>query len=176
MYKLITAAIVAGFLSVGSALATTITYTATPAGGSSFDAVFEVTNDTLGSSIEEFTIFFDVGVFENLRNAVSPTDWDPLLIDPDSGIPDDGFADWLALGTSLGVGETLGGFGLTFDLIVGSLPDMLAFTIIDPNTFDILDEGFATLINGGVSDVPLPAAMWVFLVGLGLLGRQQIKS
>ncbi|MEM9494991.1 MAG: hypothetical protein AAGA09_03225 [Pseudomonadota bacterium] len=158
--------------------ATTITYSATPNGASSFDLLFEVTNDTLGSDIEEFTIFFDLGVFENLRDPTSPTDWDPLLIQPDAGIPDNGFADWLAFGAPIGIDETLGGFGLTLDLIGSSLPMMLAFDIIDPNTFDILDSGFASLVSGGPdpAPIPVPATFWLFLTGAATLWKLRKRS
>lgn len=177
MRKFALAAFAAFLLPITSASATTITYTASPTGGSTYNLEFEVTNDTLGAPIEEFTIFFGFNEFENLANAGAPTDWDPLLIQPDTGIPDDGFADWLALGTPLGVGETLGGFSLSVGLIATTLPEMLAFTIIDPFTFDILDEGFATLaMTMPPSEIPLPAAMWMFLAGLGVLAHKQFRS
>lgn len=168
MFKNLVLSLFASVLVCSQAEATTITYNATPSAGLSFDLLFEVTNDTLGSDIEEFTIFFELGTFENLSNAVMPVDWDPLLIEPDPGIPDDGFADFLALGTPIGIGETLGGFGLSLELIGTSLPVILAFDVIDPNTFGILDSGFATLTSS-VPDpepVPAPATLWLLLTGI----------
>jgi len=157
---------------LASAHATIVTYTLNNLGGNDFSAEFTVTNDTLGTPIEEFTIFFPLGEYENLSITNSPTDWDGLAIEPDLGIPDDGFADWLALGTPIDGGATLSGFVVAFTFLGSGMPGDFLFDIVDPNTFDVLDTGVATLATA--SEIPIPGAVWLFAAGL--LGLSRIRA
>jgi len=156
---------------ISSAHATVVSYTLTNLGGNDFSAEFSVTNDTLGIPIEEFTIFFPVGDYENISILSSPLDWDGIEIQPDPGIPDDGFADWLALGAPIAVDATLGGFVAAFTFLGSGMPGDFLFDVIDPNTFDILDSGTAVLASA--PEVPLPGAVWLFVAGL--IGLRQVR-
>jgi len=123
----------------------------------------------------------------------APTDWDPFVSSPfdvcgppvPCGIP--GIYDALAFGAPIGVGETLGGFTVIVDLpdTTTTIAEMLYFTINDPAGLygdpdapfpDPLDEGYATLFTpqpplggGGVTPIPVPAGIWLFLTGLVLV-------
>lgn len=147
--------------------ATTVSFDVTNISGNTWEYTYTVANDTLGFDIEEFTIFFDVGLYENLVATATPADWDPLVIQPDLGLPDDGFYDALALVIGIAPGNSLSGFGVQFDFLGAGMPGSQLFQIVDPNTFDVLDEGFTTL-------VPLPGALWLF--GSGLVGLVGVGS
>ena len=173
MMRIISIVLAAFIVCLSSAHAAVVSYTLTSLGGSDWSAEFSVTNDTLGAPIEEFTIFFPVGDYENISIAGSPSDWDGLAIDPDPGIPDNGFADWLALGSPLGVGETLSGFVATFTYLGSLEPGDFFFTVIDPVTFATLESGVAALADVP-TEIPLPGAMWLFVAGL--FGLLRLKS
>lgn len=127
--------------AAGSAHATLIEYVATNLGGTTWEYEYTITNDTLGFDIEEFTIWFDYTLFDNLAIGPGPAGWDPLAIQPDPGLPDDGFFDSLALAGGIASGATLGGFTVTVDYFGAGAPGAQFFEIVDPLTFATLDSG-----------------------------------
>lgn len=151
------------FAFAGSVSATAVSYDATNISGNTWEYTYTVSNDTLAIDIEEFTIFFDYTAYENLTLPTAPAGWDPLAIQPDTTLPDEGFYDALALVSGIAVGGSLGGFTVRFDYLLSGTPGSQAFDIIDPYTFATLDNGQTVL-----AAVPVPAAIWLF--GSGLLG------
>jgi hypothetical protein len=87
-----------------------ITYSSTSLGGNSWQYDYTVVNDTLGSPLEEFTIFFDLGSYDTIAIVGTPVGWDGLAIQPDAGNADDGSGDYLALTDGLSPGASQGGF------------------------------------------------------------------
>lgn len=157
------AALLLWLASMTSAMATTVGFTATNLTGNTWEVAYTITNDTLAQDIDEFTIFFDANLFQNLTVGNTPADWDPLVIQPDPGLPDDGFYDALALVAGIAPGATLSGFSVVFDFLGSGTPGAQPFDIVDPVTFDALDSGTTQR-----AVVPVPAALWLF--GSGLLG------
>lgn len=171
LYKAIFFTLAAFSINVSNAAI--VNYSLSLIGGNTYVADFLVSNDSLGSSIEELTIFFTVEKYENISIVDSPIDWDPLAIEPDAGIPDDGFTDWLALGNGIGVGESLGGFSVQFDYLLADVSTLGGwnFDIVDPNTFDALESGVASQ-----TVVPLPsAAVLFFSLLVGVSGFRHIR-
>ena len=105
IYAFLISTVVLSF-SHPEANATVIFYEVQNLGGTTWEYSYTVENDTLGSDIEEFTIYFDLGLYENLVVVSTPADWDPLVIEPDANIPDDGFYDALALSAGISGGNT----------------------------------------------------------------------
>ncbi len=70
--------------------ATMIDYDVKNLVGNTWEYTYTVQNDTLSIGIEEFSIYFDVGLYENLTPTSTPSDWDPVAFDPDPFLPDDG--------------------------------------------------------------------------------------
>ena len=158
------AAITLLFANVFLAHATTVFYNVSNISGNTWEYSYTISNDMLTVDIEEFTIFFDVGLYENLVAASPPAGWDPLVIEPDPFIPDDGFYDALALSVGIAPDDSLGGFNVQFDYLGAGVPGDQFFDIVDPVTFMSLDSGFTQV-------VPVPAAIWLFGSGLvGILG------
>ena len=159
----ISGAILAVALFASHASATIITYEVTPVAGATYEYHYVVDNDSLSSDIEEFAIYFDVNLFENLRAPAVPLDWDPLVVQPDPILPDDGFFDVLAFFSGIGPGMTLGGFSLRADFLGSGTPGAQRFEILEPTAFAVLDSGFTVPVNA----VPEPST--VMILGLGLL-------
>lgn len=143
--------------------ATLITADLRATGGNSWEANYTVVNNTLSSAIEEFTIFFDVDLYGNISILSTPTDWDPLIIQPDTSIPDDGFYDALALSSGIATDESLGGFQLSFDWFGSGDPGPQLYQIIHPLTFSTLDSG---VTNYQVTSVPEPFSLTLLVTGL----------
>ena len=170
--------------SVSTASATTILYNITNTSGNTWEYMYTVKNDILSVDIEEFTIFFDSSLYENLVATTTPIDWDPLVIQPDLGIPDDGFYDALALVFGISPGEILGGFGVQFDFLGIGTPGSQAFDIVDAFTFDLLDSGITTLASvptptPGPAPTPVPEPNLLLLMSSGLLvfaGRKRYQQ
>jgi hypothetical protein len=146
------------------ASATSIGYDLTLVAGNTWQYDFTIGNDSLGVPIDEFTLFFDLGSFSNLVVTASPAGWDPLVAQPDPGLPQDGFVDWLALLGGVAPGDTLSGFQLQVDFSGPAQPGAPLFTVVDPNTFDTLDRG-VTASNAA----PIPEPGTVALVLLAML-------
>jgi hypothetical protein len=156
----------------GIAHAATVSYRLNPIAGGVYEADFLISNLGTGIPIEEFTIIFELGRFQNVSLVDSPQDWDGVVIQPSPDIPDDGFADWLALGDALGADSALGGFKLSFEFLESGIPSSLPFSIIDPISFVELESGLATL--SGISEVPTPGAFFLF-AGSGMLLFRFVK-
>lgn len=154
-----------GLLCIGlqPAGATTIHYDVTNVSANTWEYSYTVNNDTLGFDIEEFTVYFESGLYQNLAitdvNAVPG--WDPLTVEPDNFLNNDGFYDALAMGGGLAPGNGIGGFTVRFEFLGTGMPGSQLFEVVDPLDFTVLDSGQTSL-------VPLPAAIW--LLGSGIIG------
>jgi hypothetical protein len=120
--------------------AAVITYEVTSLGGNDWRYDYTVENDG-SASIEQFTVYFDFGLFSNLAVAASPMDWDSIVVDPDVNIPADGFFDSVALVSGLAPGASLSGFSVTFTFLGSGAPGSQPFDIVDPANFEVLSSG-----------------------------------
>jgi len=140
-------------------LMTEIRYQTSDLGSGRWQYTYEVTNISLTGAIEEFTIWFDYGSFENLSiETPDPPagDWDELVVQSEPVLLDDGCYDALTLGTGIGISEMVSGFSVSFDWLGTGEPDSQFYEIIDPATFETLYSGWT---------VPEPATL--LLLGLG---------
>ncbi|PKG99732.1 PEP-CTERM sorting domain-containing protein [Paraglaciecola sp. MB-3u-78] len=154
-----------------SAKAVYIEYELNLVNGNTYQYDYTIFNDDIAAGIEEFAIFFDYNTTENLAVVASPAVWDSLVIQPDTGLPDDGLFDSLALASPISLGGSLGGFSVQFDWLgSNSGPVAQAFEVYNPSTFAVLASG-STL-----SSVPEPASLAMILIGLLLIKRQVVYS
>ena len=147
--------------SMQPATATSINYDVSNITGNTWEYTYTVNNDTLGFDIDEFTVYFDFGLYESLSATATPASWDPLMVEPDNFLSNDGFYDALALSGGITPGSSLGSYSVRFNYLGAGAPGSQRFEIVDPFTFDVLDSGQTNL-------VPVPAAVWLF--GSGLIG------
>ena len=147
-----------------SARATTVTYDLNFVSGTTWQYEFSVSNNTLSGDIEELTIYFDLSAFTNLLAVAAPADWDPIVVQPDTNLPQDGFFDWAALAGGVVPGQSLGLFRVKVDFSGGGAPAGPLFEVVDPTTFRTLDRGFAA---SNANTVPEPGT-WALLAAAGL--------
>jgi len=167
-----------GSIVACTAHATLITHEFTNLGGNTWQAEYVVSNDTLAVAIEDVTIWYDLGVYENIVAVAAPPGWDPLAVQPDPLLPDDGFYDALALAAPLSPGASLGGFVVQFDLVGATAPDSQFYEVFWNGFFDS-DSGFtvpAQTTPGPVA-MPEPGSLWLAALGtLGLARRRLARQ
>jgi hypothetical protein len=151
-----------------------ITYEQISSSGNHYEYSYSVFNDS-GFEVEEFSIYFEAGFYQNLQVLASPTDWDALEVEPDFIF--DGFVDWLALGDTLAPGATLGGFSLAFDWLgtAGSPFAGQFFEVLDPVSFVVLEDGFTRAFEPPTA-VPEPGMLFLLLGGVFVLALARRRS
>ena len=128
-------------------------------GAGRWQYTYDVYNLGLTEGIDEFTIWFGIGSYDNLViETLDPPEsmWDELVWDPEPFLGDDGGYDALAMDLNIGVGENVYGFAVSFDWLDMGEPGSQYYEIINPSTFETIESGYT---------VPEPATL--FLLGLG---------
>jgi hypothetical protein len=148
--------------------ATLITYSVSALGPSMWRYEYRITNDTLPDPIGEFTVFFDRALYSGLAAVASPAGWDSIVVQPDSGIPSDGFFDSLALATMLEPGHSLSGFAVEFNYSGTGPPGPQRLAILDTD-FNAIDEGVTVA-------VPEPSVVLMMGACLALLTFIRVLS
>ena len=144
--------------SIGLCDSTEIKYNIADLGADRWQYSYEVSNNTLSGSIEEFTIWFDFGSYENLvieTDSALSQNWDEIVWQPDSVLGDAGGYDVLKLTSGIEPGQSISGFSVSFDWIEQGVPSSQYYEIINPSTFQIIDSGFT---------IPEPATILLFAV------------
>ena len=142
---------------------TEIRYELADLGSDRWQYTYGVINHTLAAGIEEFTIWFDYGMYDDLVVTTSDPlsgDWDEIVWQVEPVLKDAGGYDALenASNLAIGIGETVSGFAVRFDWLGEEAPGSQFYEIIDPTTFDTIDSGWTT---------PEPASLC--LLGLGAI-------
>jgi hypothetical protein len=135
-----------------AASAASVFYSAYPQGGERWLYEYYVGNGGL-AAVREVTVYFDMASYANLAVPATPPGWDTLVVEPDAGLPDDGFFDALALGDGIAPGG-FAVFVVAFDYLGAGTPGPQRFDVVDPATF-------ATLASGVTTAIPLPGTAWM---------------
>ncbi len=156
--------VIFGFFFAGTAFGlppTQIRYRAMDLGSGRWQYIYDITNHSLVEGIEEFTIWFDYGLYDNLavETLDPPTgDWNEIVWQPEPEIGGDGGYDGLVevWASAIGTGQTVSNFAVSFNWLGSGQPGPQDYEIVDPLTFvtiDSADTMLATLmlldINSG---------------------------
>jgi hypothetical protein len=149
--------------------ATVISYDVLDLGAGTWQYDYTVTNDTLSSPIEEFTIYFPLGLYSNLSSVDQPIDWSSIVVEPDPNLlplPADGFFDSTTLAAAISTGATLSPFSVQFSWLGAGTPGTQSFDIVDPTTFSTLDSG---ITEPSVMSVPEPGSLNLAILGIAAM-------
>ncbi|HVP11984.1 MAG TPA: hypothetical protein VMV94_12455 [Phycisphaerae bacterium] len=143
-----------------------VAYTLTNLGTNHWQYTYDVTNNALVLTVEEFTIWFDLADFRNLSITTPDppsSNWDELVTQPDPLLGDDGYYDALALSAPIGVGQSVQGFSVAFEWLGPGIPGQQPFDIVDPVTFQPILSGWT---------LPEPASFLLPLLAVLFLRRR----
>ncbi len=136
--------LVAGLCLGQSTQALSLLYDVKPVSGNTWEYTYTADNTASATTVEEFTTYFDYTSYNSLNSTATPTGWDPLAIQPDPGLPDDGFYDALSTTGGLAQGEKQGGFTVQFNYTGNDIPSGQYYEVVDPATFAPLFSGTTT--------------------------------
>ena len=147
---------------------TEIWYETTDLGSGRWEYSYDVYNISLSVPIEEFTIWFDYGVYDSLvvTTPETPAGWEQIVWDPEPVLEDDGAYDAKALDMGIGIGGDVEGFSVSFDWLGVGEPGSQFYEIINPVTFETIESGWT---------VPEPGTICLLSFGVVLLlGRRRV--
>ncbi len=154
---------------------TRISFEAEDFGNGQWEYTYEVSNfslsvDSLPAAIEEFTIWFDSGLYTNLVVTTPQplsNGWNEIVWQPEPVLHDPGAYDALVLLSNPGIeaGQSVKGFSVSFDWLGQDTPGPQYYEIINPDTFETIDAG---------DTLPEPAT--ILLLGLGGMFLQKRKN
>ena len=154
--------------SIHATAATKIIYELNNLGSGRWSYTYDVININLPEGIEEFTVWFDVELYENLTlGTLDPpaSNWDEILWQPVPPIGTNGGYDALAMNLDILPGEHVYGFAVSFDWLGTGEPGLQYYEVINPVDFSVINSGFT-----------IPEPMTAVLFGFGsfiMLRRQQ---
>ena len=174
--RLAATVLLTALLAPVSAFASVISYALTSLGGANYRYDYTVSNTTQAAGIDEFTIFFDSALYSGLSANGLGAGWDVLTIQPDAGLPADGFIDILAVGPGLAQGSTLTGLSVSFTFLGTGTPGAQPFDIVDPQTFQALESGrtASAIVAPPNGRVPVPATLPLLALGMTVFGASRI--
>ena len=161
-------ALCALLLAASAAQAASVEYTLTDLGGNTWRYDFVLVNSPAAPSFDEFTVFFPGDKYSSIALMSSAAGWDPLVIQPDPGIPADGYFDGLRIAGAMPGGSVATGFALTFSYVAGMRPGRQRFDLIDSSSFTTVYSGTTV-----ATSVPEPQTHLMLALGLGLMGALQ---
>ena len=129
--------------------------------GGRWQYTYEVSNINIWAGIDEFTIYFASGLYDNLTvetDGVLAATWDEIVWDPIVAVGIAGGYDVLAEVLPIGPAMTASGYSVSFDWLGEGMPGSQYYEIVNPDTFEPIDTGWT---------IPEPCTLLLF--GLGAI-------
>jgi hypothetical protein len=157
--------IVTGLLALcgTAAHAAVVQYATTSLGGDFWRYAYTLEGQAPTGGFDGVTIYFEPTSFGTLTNLVAPPGWDPLIVQPDTGLPADGFVDLLHSGGLLS--GTVGpvAFSVDVEYLGTGVPGAQRFELYVSNPFSVVASG----LTQQASNVPEPATVVLLALALG---------
>lgn len=118
-----------------------VKYQTTSLGGDQWRYAYTLQGDGPAGGVDGVTIYFASAAYALLTNAVAPSDWDPLVVQPDTGLPADGFLDLLHLAGPLSGILTPVSFDLDFKYLGIGAPGAQRFELYNASPFSVVFSG-----------------------------------
>ncbi len=145
-----------------------IQYSLTSLGSNAWRYDYTLDNTSPTLSFDEFTIYFDLPNVLSIDSFVAPTGWDPIFIQPDTGLPASGFVDAVRTAGNVPAGS-FSGFSAEFHYAPGLTPAAQMFELLLSSTFEVIVSDRTTKV-AIITPVPEPETYALMLSGLGVLG------
>lgn len=150
--------------------AAVISSTYTSIGLNAWRADFTVTNDANIAGFAGFSV--DVPNATNLQLVSSPAAWDSMVFQPDPNLSDPGYLDSFLrnVTATLAPGQSVGGFGVSFNYTAGGMPGSLPFLVYN--------AAFTPVFGGNttVAAIPEPATALLAALGLAFIGLRSGRA
>lgn len=163
----IAATIGAMLLPLSVAYAGVVDYAATSLGGNNWRYDYTVNNTTPSIGFDELTVYFDISKYELIWTPTAPAGWDPILVQPDAGIPADGFYDVLSFDGFVNSGASISGFSVSFAYLSTGTPGAQPFELLDSSAFSVVYSGITQPL-GSLPPVPEPSSLFLMMLGLSV--------
>ena len=145
---------------------TRIWYDVVDLGTGRWEYTYDVENISLSVPIliEEFTIWFDYDLYDNLivTTPATPAGWDQIFWDPEPVLLDDGAFDAETLGSGIGIGQIVGDFSVSFDWLGTNDPGSQLYHIVDPDNYPVPIETGYTIPEPGTLCLMGCGALFMF--------------
>lgn len=139
-------------------------------GSGRWECTYEVENVGLAEGVEEFTVWFDFGLYDNLLVETSgplSLGWNEIVVQPEPVLSDDGFYDAVTLADIIEIGESEYGFAVSFDWLGQGQPGSQYYEVVDPVSYETIADGWT---------VPEPGTIVLFGFGFLLAVRRRADA
>ena len=109
-----------------------------------------------------FTVWFDLGLYDNLVPVSASPDWNALAAQPDPLLPDAGFYDASAQVDHASLTDF---FNVQFTWLGTGAPGSQAFDLYDLWSGNLVVTDYGDTVLRGITPVSEPASLWLLFAG-----------
>lgn len=155
-----------------SANAAIVQFSTTALGGGFWRYDYTLEGAAPAGGFDGLTIYFEASSYGQLANAIAPLGWDPLVVQPDTGIPADGLLDLLNLGGLLTGNVGPLEFSVDVEYFGVGAPSSQRFELYQSTPFDVVALGLTGRVNG----VPEPSTGALVMLALSGVMLARVRA